>query len=171
MDQLHANWLRREHLDEMIGGDSVLCNEPLEYVETFRRDLVDSSILEAGGSRIGSVFDQSRVHEMLADSFGNLARHGESGGCSSRDDALWVVRIGSAVGLGETEGSEIGGSVVGGEGIGVGAEEASAVGEVQGYHQRREEIVRVLRSSNQYWPCPNLTTNSPCRTGSRVAQS
>ena len=57
MEEFHADGLRSEDGDEVICRDTILRDEAFKDVETFRRDLVDASILEVERSWIGSVFD------------------------------------------------------------------------------------------------------------------
>ena len=64
---------------------------------------------------------------MLTDPLCDISRHGESGRRSCGDDTLRVVGIGGTIRLREAEGSEIGGSVIGGESVGVGSKESGSI--------------------------------------------
>mgnify|MGYP001580372077 FL=1 len=131
VEELYADGLGGEDGDEVVGGDAVLGDEALQDMKAFRGDLEDASVLEAERRGVGGVLDQASVHKVLADPFGYLARHGEGRRRRRRDDSLRVVGIRGTVRLAEAEGGEICGSVVGGEGIGVGAKEPCSVGEVE----------------------------------------
>lgn len=127
VEKFHTDGLRSEDGDEVICRDSILRDEPFEDVEAFRCDLIDTSILEVERSRIGSVLDQSSVHEVLTDPLCDIPRHGEGSRRGSGDDTLRVVGIGGTIRLREAEGSEIGGSVIGGESVGVGSKESGSI--------------------------------------------
>lgn len=97
---------------------------------------------------------------MLTDAFSHVARHGKGGSSGSGDDSCGVFWVGSSVGLGEFEGSEVGTCLVAidqllkgcvclyvrGEGAGIGFEETSVGIHGHGDDQCAKEIDRILSS-------------------------
>ena len=103
VEKLHRDRLSRKDLHEVVGGDTVLADEPLEDMKTFRCDDVDSTIFEMRGIGIGGIRNQVGVHKVLTDRFGHFSRHAERGRRSSGDYSILVFRIRRACGLGEFE--------------------------------------------------------------------
>lgn len=133
----------------MIGRNAVLCDESLQYVETFGRDLKDASIFEGERRWIGGIFYETSVHEVLADSLCDFARHAESRCCRGRDDPLRIIRVGLAIRLAEAQRRQVGRRFIRRERIGICLEESGMICQLERDHERCKEVMSILLADDQ----------------------
>lgn len=115
VEKSHADGLLREYLEQMVGGDPVLCDESFQNMQTFRCQAIQPTVLELSDCYVGGVLYQSSVHEILADSFRHIARHAERRCRGGREDFGSVIGIRGTRGLRELEGGEVVGCFVAGD--------------------------------------------------------
>jgi hypothetical protein len=107
VEELHADGLSCKDVDEAVGGDTILSDEPFKDMETLWCNLEYCSVFESGVGFVGSILDETSIHEVLGNLLGHLTSHGERSSSSCRDDAIRIPWIGTTVGLGEFERGKI----------------------------------------------------------------
>ena len=75
MEHLDVNRLFGENVRNVSSGNTVLGDEPLEHMGSFRSDHVDTSFFETWRCEVRGVLNEMGVHEMLTDPTSHFSRH------------------------------------------------------------------------------------------------
>ena len=77
MEKLDADGLGSEDVLEVVCIDAIFRDETFKDVETLGSEDVSATIFEEVRALIGSVFDESSIHEVLTHRLGHIPCHGE----------------------------------------------------------------------------------------------